>query len=136
MMEEAKKKILLVEDDKDFSEVLRMRLEKLNFEVTQLYDGMETIKATKETSPDVIILDIFLPEMDGFTVLKSLKAEKSPCVSGKLVSDVPVIVMTGKAPMMEETVRFEGACEFLTKPLDIDALVRRIAQILKEDSSK
>ena len=134
-MEETKRKILLVEDDKDFSEVLRMRLEKLNFEVVQLYDGTEIIKMVKEVGPDVIILDIFMPEMDGFTALKSLKAEKVPCASSKLISDIPVIVMTGKAPMMEETVRFEGACEFLTKPLDIDALVRRIAQVLKEESS-
>ncbi len=132
MSESKKKKVLLVEDDKDLSDVLKIRLQKTGYDVVVLFDGIETVKTAKAENPDLILLDIFMPEMDGFTALKSLKAEKSPSgKSGKPISDIPTIVMTGKAPMMEEMVRFEGACEFMTKPVDINVLMGRIEQILK-----
>ena len=131
------KKILVIEDDKDFSEVLQIRLENMGFKVVVLFDGTEALNVVKTESPDLILLDIFLPEMDGFTTLKSLKAEKIACAdSERLVSDIPIVVMTGKAPMMDETVRFEGACEFLTKPFDVDSLIRRITQIVNEKEAK
>ena len=127
-----KKKILLVEDDRDFSDVLRIRLEKSGFQVVVLFDGTEAVKTSKQENPDLIILDIFMPEMDGFTTLKVLKAERSTeSKSQKPVSEIPTIVMTGKAPMMEEMARFEGACEFMTKPVDINVLMAKIEQILK-----
>ena len=131
-MSQGKKKILLVEDDKDFSDVLKMRLEKSGFQVRVLFDGTEAVKVAKEESPDLILLDIFMPEMDGFTTLKVLKAERTPAGgSERPISDIPTIVMTGKAPMMEEMARFEGACEFMTKPVDINTLMAKINQLLK-----
>lgn len=125
------KKILLVEDDKDYSDVIRMRLEKTGFQVITLFDGSNIVEVTKKESPDLILLDIFMPETDGFTALKSLKAEKFTQDSGKSLASIPTIVMTGKAPMMEDVVRFEGACEFMTKPVDINELMRKIQKLLK-----
>ena len=125
------KKILLVEDDKDYSDVIRMRLEKTGFKVVTLFDGSEIVDVAKKESPDLILLDIFMPETDGFTALKSLKAEKFTQGSGKSLASIPTIVMTGKAPMMEDVVRFEGACEFMTKPVDINELMRKIQTLLK-----
>lgn len=132
MADVKKKKVLLVEDDKDLSDVLKIRLEKTGYQVSVLFDGVDALRTAKEENPDLILLDIFMPEMDGFTTLKGLKAEKdlNP-KTGRSVADIPTIVMTGKAPMMEEMVRFEGACEFMTKPVDINALMSRIEQILK-----
>ena len=125
-----KKKILLVEDDKDFVELIRTRLESLGWEVIHLDDGTHVVKVARENIPDVILLDIFLPEMDGFTTLKALKAKLDPETGGpSKINNIPTIVMTGKAPMMEDVVRFEGACEFLTKPIDVPALVKRIEQM-------
>lgn len=127
------KKILLVEDDADLSDVLRIRLEKTGYKVIVLFDGTDAVKVAKQEHPDLMLLDIFMPEMDGFTTLKAMKAEREvqPGAS-RPVSEIPAIVMTGKAPMMEEMVRFEGACEFMTKPVDIDRLMERIDQILKK----
>lgn len=131
-MDGAKKKVLLIEDDQDLSDVLRIRFEKNGFEVVTLFDGTEAVRVAKEENPDLILLDIFMPEMDGFTTLKTLKSEKTPARgSARLVSEIPAIVMTGKAPMMEEMARFEGACEFLTKPVDIEHLFSRVKEILK-----
>lgn len=131
-MEVTKKKILLVEDDQDLSEVFRMRLEKNGYDVVVLFDGAEVVPVAKKENPDLILLDIFMPEVDGFTTLKALKAEKIPTAgANRLVSDIPTILMTGKAPMMEEMARFEGACEFLTKPVDIDVLLRRVKELLR-----
>ena|SRR3989338_9537588 len=125
------KKILLIEDDKDYSDVIRMRLEKTGYQVVTLFDGSEAVKVAREERPDLILLDIFMPETDGFTALKSLKAEKHPDSGmAKPLSNIPTIVMTGKAPMMEEMVRFEGACEFMTKPVDINELMRKIEKLL------
>ena len=123
------KKILLIEDDKDYSDVIRMRLEKTGYQVVTLFDGSEAVSTAKKEKPDLILLDIFMPEVDGFTTLKSLKAEKFSD-GGKSLSSIPTIVMTGKAPMMEDVVRFEGACEFMTKPVDINELSRKIEKLL------
>ncbi len=132
MNQKKMKKILLVEDDHDLSDVLKIRLEKSGYQVMVLFDGTEAVKVAKAERPDLILLDIFMPEMDGFTALKSLKAERSSeHESIRPISEIPTIVMTGKAPMMEEMVRFEGACEFMTKPVDINALMTRVEQILK-----
>ncbi|PIQ85072.1 MAG: hypothetical protein COV74_10775 [Candidatus Omnitrophica bacterium CG11_big_fil_rev_8_21_14_0_20_45_26] len=125
------KKILLIEDDHDLSDVLRMRLEKTGYQVITLYDGTEAVRVAKEERPDLILLDLFMPETDGFTTLKSLKAERVADGGAKAIAEVPTIVMTGKAPMMEEMVRFEGAVEFLTKPVEINSLMKRIEELLK-----
>ncbi len=124
------KKILLIEDDKDYSDVIKMRLEKTGYHVVALFDGLDAVKVAREQKPDLILLDIFMPEMDGFTTLKSLKAEKF-ADGGKALSTIPTIVMTGKAPMMEDVVRFEGACEFMTKPVDINELLKKIEKLMK-----
>ena len=126
------KKILLIEDDKDYSDVLRMRFEKTGYRVVTLFDGAEAVNVAKEEHPDLILLDIFMPETDGFTTLKSLKADRqSEPGKAQPIAMIPTIVMTGKAPMMEEMVRFEGACEFMTKPVDINELMRKIRKLLK-----
>ncbi len=131
------KKILLIEDDHDLSDVLRIRLEKSGFQVVTLFDGTEAVQVAQIEKPDMILLDIFMPETDGFTTLKTLKAERRQEPGMKVpVSEIPTIVMTGKAPMMEDMARFEGAVEFITKPIDVDHLMRRIGEILKQGSAQ
>ena len=126
------KKILLIEDDKDYSDVIRMRLEKTGYEVVTLFDGSNAVQVAKSEKPDLILLDIFMPEMDGFTTLKSIKAEKFDENGVKPLASIPTIEMTRKAPMMEDVVRFEGACEFMTKPVDINQLLKNIEKLLKQ----
>ncbi|HNV86124.1 MAG TPA: response regulator [Candidatus Omnitrophota bacterium] len=126
----AKKKVLVIEDDSELRELIRIRLEESDFEVIMSSRGDEGVEMAREESPDAIILDVFLPHMDGFTALKEIRyGEKS---KGKEpLKDIPVFVMTGRAPMMEEMFRLEGATEFMTKPIDIKSLVQKLEKILK-----
>jgi len=128
-----KRKLLLVEDNRDFAEVIRKNFETQGWSVIHLGDGTQTLKVAREERPDAILLDIFLPEMDGFTALKTLKSKMDPeTKEPSTVCNIPTVVMTGKAPMMEEMARFEGACEFVTKPVDFAALVKKIENIVRQ----
>ncbi len=126
-----KHKLLLVDDDKEFAELFRKRAEASDWSMVWLSDGTDVVKVAKSEKPDVIILDVFLPETDGFTALKSLKMKIDPeTKSPSTTCDIPVVVMTGKAPMMEDMIRFEGAVEFFTKPVDGATLLKRINEIV------
>lgn len=127
-----KHKLLLVDDDKEFAELFRKRAEASDWNMVWLSDGTDAVKVAKSEKPDVIILDVFLPETDGFTTLKSLKMKTDPeTKSPSTVCNIPVVVMTGKAPMMEDMIRFEGAIEFFTKPVDGATLLKRINEIVE-----
>jgi len=126
-----KRKLLLVDDDREFAELFRKRAEGSGWDMVWLNDGTDAVKTVKAEKPDIIILDVFLPEMDGFTTLKSLKAKIDPdSKAPSVICDIPVVVMTGKAPMMEDMIRFEGAVEFFTKPVDGATLLKRINEIV------
>ncbi len=128
-----KRKLLLVDDDREFAELFRKRAEGSDWQMVWLNDGTDAVKIAKAEKPDVIILDVFLPEMDGFTTLKSLKMKVDPeTKTPSAVCDIPVVVMTGKAPMMEDMVRFEGAVDFFTKPVDGASLLKRINEIVEK----
>lgn len=128
-----KRKLLLVDDDREFAELFRKRAEGSNWQMVWLNDGTEAVKTAKAEKPDIIILDVFLPEMDGFTTLKSLKMKVDPDTNTpSAICDIPVVVMTGKAPMMEDMVRFEGAVDFFTKPVDGASLLKRINEIVEK----
>jgi CheY-like chemotaxis protein len=81
------KRALIVEDDRDISHLLTFHLEKLNFDVHKAYSGEEALNWLKLEKPDLILLDLNLPEMDGFEVLANLKHDKE-------TSNIPVIVLT------------------------------------------
>lgn len=130
-----KRKILLVEDNEDFAAVLKKNFETNGWQVIHLGDGTDAVQTAKREKPDAILLDVFLPETDGFTTLKSLKAKIDPATKAPSdICHIPTVVMTGKAPMMEEMARFEGACEFMTKPIDVPALIQRIEQVISKRS--
>lgn len=77
-MSKEKKRVLIIEDEKALQEVLRDRLQEERFEVAQALDGDEGIRKVKEWDPDLVILDIILPHMDGFKVLENLRKSKLP----------------------------------------------------------
>ncbi len=130
----AKKKVLVIEDDAELSELIQIRLKHGGYDVVTAARGDEGVKKAREEHPDLIVLDVFLPHMDGFTALKEIRyGAKSK--SADSIRDIPVIVVTGRAPMMEEMFRMEGATDFMTKPIDIKALVERIDKIVNKDSS-
>lgn len=128
---ENKKKVLVIEDDAELSELIQIRLKQSGYEVIASARGDEGVKKAREEHPDLIVLDVFLPHMDGFTALKEIRyGGKS---KGKEpLTNIPVIIVTGRAPMMEEMFRMEGATDFMTKPIDIKLLVEKIDKILKK----
>ena len=113
-------KLLLVDDEIGFVDVLSKRLSKRNMDVTAAYSGTEAIQALRKQDFDVAVLDLKLEDMDGIEILRIFK---------KLIPDMPVIMLTGHGS--EEAAREGMACgafDYLTKPSDLDDLVEKIHQ--------
>lgn len=119
-----KKKILIVEDDRFLSEMYVTKLVEEGFEVEVAFDGEEGLVKAKETAPDLILLDIVLPKMDGFEVLQSLKKSKDAL-------GVPVIALTnlGQKEEVEKGLKL-GASDYIIKahftPTEVVAKVKKI----------
>jgi DNA-binding response OmpR family regulator len=117
-------KILVVDDEKDLVEVLTLRLEGSGFKVIVAYDGGEALKKVKEENPDLIILDIVMPVMDGFEVLARLRRDAQ-------TKDTPVIVLTCKG---ESKAIFKaqslGATDYLIKPFEPSELLDAIKEYI------
>jgi len=121
------KKILLVEDDPNFGSIMKSYLEMNDYQVTLKVDGKQGLSAFKTQSFDICILDVMMPEMDGFTLAHEIK---------KANSKVPFIFLTAKSLKNDMLEGFKaGADDFITKPFDSEVLLYKIAAILKRKSS-
>ncbi len=116
------KKILVIEDDPETIELLTSRLEANRFEMISASDGEEGLEKVNDDKPDLIILDVMLPKMDGYTFIRELKARKA-------TEKIPVIVLTGKKKM-EELFKLEGVEDYIVKPYKINDLLERIQKYL------
>jgi DNA-binding NtrC family response regulator len=111
-------RILLVDDEKDFVEMLTLRLEEIGEEVLQAYSGLESLEKMKEAEVDVVILDIKMPGMDGIETLQEIK-KRYPLVE--------VIMLTGHGTIETAVQGMKlGAYDFLIKPADFDDLVTKL----------
>ncbi len=118
------KKILIVEDEKDLVEVLSFRLEKLGFKVFSAFNGKSGLATAKQELPDLIILDVMLPVMDGYRVCKELKGDSS-------TSAIPIIMLTARALDTDAKIGKDvGADDYMIKPFDDKDLIKRIQQLL------
>ncbi|MCG2726960.1 MAG: response regulator transcription factor [Elusimicrobia bacterium] len=127
-------KILIVEDDKHISKLVKYNLEKSNFDCIISITGEGALKILDKDSVDLIILDIMLPKMDGLEVCKQIKQNKK-------LSDIPIIMLTAKGEEVDRIVGLElGADDYIVKPFSPRELILRIKAILKrgkiENSSK
>jgi len=121
-----KTKILLVEDDPNFGSILKSYLELSDYEVLLRTDGKQGLGAFKTYPFDLCILDIMMPEMDGFTLAKEIR---------KLNSTIPLIFLTAKTLKEDVLEGFRiGADDYLTKPFDSEVLLYKIAAILKRNA--
>jgi len=119
-------KILVVDDDANIRAVLKLRLERSAYAVQMAKDGAEALRIALLDSPELIILDLILPKMDGFEVLRNLK-------SNRLTADIPVIILTAKAnPACRNRSYTLGAARFLSKPFSPRKLVAEIDNLLGE----
>ena len=116
------RKILVIEDDVNIAELLRLYLEKDGFEVCTASDGGAGINMFRSFQPDLVLLDIMLPVMDGWGVLRTLRAE----------SKTPVIMLTAKSETPDKVNGLElGADDYVTKPFETKELLARIHAVLR-----
>ena len=120
-----KERILVVDDDPDILQFVKMNLELEGFEAETAPSGKVALEDAKTSPPDLILLDVMMPEMDGLTVLRRLR--NSPATA-----NVPVIILTAKA-LAEDRVRGLdlGADDYITKPFDLEELVARVRTVLR-----
>lgn len=125
----AKQRICVIEDEKDIAELIRFALEQARFEMLVLHNGAQAIEKIKEFKPDLILLDLMLPDADGLDICKSLKKDTQ-------LSSIPVIMLTAKGTEMDRIVGFElGADDYIVKPFSTRELVLRIKAILSRLST-
>lgn len=116
------KKALIIEDDNNISELIRLYLEKDGFTVRTAEDGRTGLAEAKVFSPSIVILDIMLPEMDGWAVCKGIRQ----------FSDVPVIFLTAKGETYDKVSGLEmGADDYMVKPFDAKELVARVHAVMR-----
>ncbi|MFO7152022.1 MAG: response regulator YycF [Bacillota bacterium] len=115
-------KILVVDDEKPIVDILKYNLIKEGYEVVAAYDGEEAIEVAFSQNPDLVLLDIMLPKMDGFSVCKKLR-EKLLC---------PIIMLTAKGEEVDKVLGLElGADDYVTKPFSMRELMARIKANLR-----
>ena len=121
-MNPEKKKILLADDEKPLRELLKVILEKAGYDFFEAVDGKAAIDQVRKTFPDLIILDVNMPKMDGFTVLKNLKKNSA-------TRNIPVIMLTTRAAFedVEEGMELDAET-YLSKPFDPEKLLQAIQQ--------
>ena len=111
------KKILVVDDEKPIVEILKLNLQKENYEVYEAYDGEEALLKVKSVQPDLILLDVMLPKIDGFTVCRKIRE----------TSTVPILMLTAREEEVDKVLGLElGADDYITKPFSIRELMARI----------
>lgn len=123
------KKILAVDDERHIVRLIQVNLERAGYQVVAAYDGEEALKKVESEKPDLIVLDVMMPKLDGFEVLKSLKANSQS-------KDIPVIMLTAKA---QDADVFRGWASgvdcYLTKPfnpMELLTFVKRIFSSLED----
>ncbi|WP_438311449.1 response regulator transcription factor [Sporosarcina sp. FA9] len=122
------KKILIVEDEKPIQTLLKYNLKQAGFETIIAGDGEEAIHMTTVHSPDLILLDIMLPKMDGIEVCKSLRE------SG---INTPIIMLTAKGDELEKVLGLEiGADDYMTKPFSPREVIARVNAVLRRSTEK
>ena len=116
-------KILLVDDDQDFAQLLEFDLRKKGYQVVRAGNGEEGLEKVKSEKPALIVLDIKMPKMDGYTFVRRLKKEPDE-------KDIPVIVLTSYEPM-KDMFQLEGVSDYFVKAANMEGLMTVIEKYLK-----
>ena len=120
--------ILVVDDEPDVVEIVRFRLEKDGYHVLSANDGREGLAAAIAKSPDLVVLDVMMPGLDGFEVLRRLRRDPAYAAVG---AAMPVILLTARADFTAKAQGWEEyADEYVTKPFNADELARTVQNLL------
>lgn len=118
-----RKKILVADDEPQLLELIARRLKTNNYEVVTASDGVEALKKTSAENPDLIILDIKMAQMDGYTALLRLKADEK-------TRSIPVIILTAY-DKMKDLFELEGVSDYIVKPFNDQDFLLRVSRALK-----
>jgi DNA-binding response OmpR family regulator len=123
----AARTVLVVEDEASLASTLSYNFRKNGFNVISASDGVEGLQAARRESPDLVVLDLMLPKMDGLEVCRRLRA----------TSDVPILMLTAKGEELDRVVGLEmGADDYLTKPFSMRELLARVRALLRRSSGR
>ena len=119
--------VLIVDDEKSIVDILKFNLEKSEYLTVCAYDGLEGLRLAKEKNPDLILLDVMLPFMDGFEVCKTLRSEGI---------NIPIIMITAREEETDKVFGLElGADDYITKPFSIRELLARVKTNIRRSAS-
>ena len=115
-------KVLVIEDRPDVAELIEVVLEEEGFDVAVAYDGKSGLEKFREDRPDLVLLDLILPDIHGFEVFQQMQA---------MDAEVPIVMLTGQARLSDRRTGIElGAEEYLVKPFASDELVKKVRDVL------
>jgi len=117
--------ILLVEDEENLHEALKLNLELEGYQVVSAMDGMQAVKALQNQYFDLMILDIMLPEMDGIEVLETIRIQNN---------ELPVLILSAKNTSADRVMGLKkGADDYLTKPFNLEELLLRVQKLIEKN---
>ena len=128
-MTEAKKRVLAIDDNADIRDLIAFVLRRENYEVSTAPDGISGLEIIKDTKPDLVILDVVMPEFSGYDVLEAVRSDKS-----SKIRDIPVLMITSKSSTDDIDQALElGASSYIVKPFRPAKLVTKVASLLGEE---
>ena len=130
MATDGKPRILIVDDEPDLVAVLRLGLQMEGFDVIEAADGEEGLRKAQQEKPDLVVLDLMLPRMDGYQVCRTLKFDAR-------FKSLPIFILSARPGEKDKRLALDmGADVFIGKPYDLKDLVKRIRQRLKLDGQE
>lgn len=118
------KKILIVDDEQDIVETLKFMLEAQGYECSCAYDGETGLNMAKEIIPDLMILDVMMPKMNGYKISRLLKYDAK-------YKDIPILMVTARSQDEDKLIGIEtGANEYITKPFELDDVINKVKEYL------
>ena len=118
-------RVLVVDDEADLVRILQFGLEAIGYQVETASDGQEALKKARETKPDIILLDLMLPKLDGYKVCRLLKFDER-------YKNIPIIILSARTQEGDQLLAMEmGANRFITKPYDFAEVLSHIETLLK-----
>lgn len=120
MKNDKKKKILVVDDEPHIVNLVRLTLSGEKYEVYSAYSGQEAVRLAQQIKPDLILLDIMMPNMDGYQVCEELRKDKK-------TANVPIMILSAKSQLVDKFKSINvGADDYMVKPFDPEELIKRV----------
>ncbi|MBL7151280.1 MAG: response regulator [Candidatus Omnitrophica bacterium] len=118
------KSILIIDDEVELLDLLKIRLQDAGYEVYTAPDGKEGLEKARAQRPDLIVLDILMPNKDGYAFVKESRRDKS-------INGIPIIILTAKAAM-QDLFKMQGVSDYIMKPFEARELMQRIEKLLNK----